>query len=453
MIFFYPVIIYLFMMAIAVFLLERLFRHTVPGIVRTLMIAFVFACVVLVHLRFIEEILTLMMIIPRGSLLHVVGNICLALAGAMGIVAAIYIYSGKHPRAMYFLGLVGVVPFIGDLLAGIVWLAIPFIFWKSVRSLRDPKVEIKMQTLFIGSLGGAVFIFITSLMSVFGTQVILLQTIGPMSVALFVYAGLHVHRDIEHEFAFAPVRRFFTRAMLLIFLIAIVPLCPFECQYIGSLVNFVVPAAIILSVVFISILVGHFSSTSIRTFLVLMIFGLLPNAAIYLFSDGIPPGSPLALGLRLVSRTAIVLASLFILKQYLRWGFQIVQSMVMFVTAISSAAIAFALIYIFEPAPGLTRIADFDLLRFAILILDGVILLALPPVLVNYRYGTMKVTWAIFTIGIFLEVLRDFPPPTLYEKDFLSVLSYSFLALAFGTLWRYTNAMVKDVYRLSSSFE
>ncbi len=125
--------------------------------------------------------------------------------------------------------------------------------------------------------------------------------------------------------------------------------------------------------------------------------------------------------------------------------------MVMLITAISSASIVIVILSVAQPSMGQQTISELELVRSAILLLDLVVLAALPPVLVNYGHGTMKVTWAILATGLLFETYQDFLPATVerFEANIVGLLAYALIALAFAVLWRFTAAMMQRIEEMT----
>jgi len=198
----------------------------------------------------------------------------------------------------------------------------------------------------------------------------------------------------------------------------------------------------------------HFDSASIKTFFVLLILAIMPEIGVHLYSEQLEVF--LQNSLHLISRTFLVMSCLFILKQYLRWGFEIVQSMVMLITAVSAASIVFLVIYIFEPSLPLSKLfTEEKILHDGFLFMNFVVLFSLPPVLLNYSLGTMRVTWSILTLGVFLVVYSDFLPTEIicYEHNVSELIGTSLIMLAFMTLWRYINSMIQKIHSLAQTFD
>ena len=76
-------------------------------------------------------------------------------------------------------------------------------------------------------------------------------------------------------------------------------------------------------------------------------------------------------------------------------------------------------------------------------------------VLLNYSLGTMRVTWSILTLGVFLVVYSDFLPTDIicYEHNVSELIGTSLIMLAFMTLWRYINSMIQKIHSLAQTFD
>lgn len=360
-----------------------------------------------------------------------------ALAATFGIVIIEYIRSGRIRRSVHFFALLALVPQWGDVIAAQMWLAIPWIAQRTKRSaIRDPESLVMSETIFIGTLAAGLF---TSIVSFSGTEALAL---GPVLATLFLYAGLHALRDQENEFSFPEVSNFVRNGLFFLIPCALLP----DLLFAGNAIifeRFFISAGAAAALIFIAVLVSHFESIGIRTFLVLFGISLVPVGAIALYSERLDISTIVTF--RLISLITLILSSLFMLKQYLQWGFEIVRTMLMTITAIAAATVAFIIAQLMHPATVDLDLADPERL---ILLLDLAILASLPPLLINYSAGTMKVTWAILSCGIFFTVFAD-----LAGKYSLKSLGVALIALAFATLWRYTNAMISRIRTISARLE
>lgn len=372
-------------------------------------------------------------------------DLTLAVGGTFGLSIINYVNTGRIRRGFHLLALLALLPHWGHILAVALWIFIPIMAFRTSRSIPDVETQIKIQTIFCGSMGGALLLTGLIIYRLQGIPPMNLEVVGALASLLFLYAGLHTPRDPEHEFIHGEVRLLVRSGLLAIIVLSLAPPLLLNGSAGTILHNFLMPAFLLAAVVFLVILAMHFESLGIRTFLSLIGIAFLPIIVQHLYHDRLEDF--LRHGLVLLSRTALVLACLFVLKQYMRWGFEIAQTMVMVITAIASAAIVLLVIYTLQPPDFSARVADFDLLIFGVRILDMAVLLCLPPILVNYRFGTMKVTWAILSFGFFFLVYADFLPwnALRYERDIAETLSYGLFLLAFATLWRYSSAMIRQI--------
>jgi hypothetical protein len=390
---------------------------------------------------------------PAARLLDVAGNFAGALGAVLGASIVHYIASGTWSRAFYFLAFLGLLPAYGATCASLLWLLPPALLHRSLGLTRDNEMRVKTMTIFCGVLAGGLVTALLAPRPWLGYAPMAVETLGPIVSLLFLFAGLQAARDPENEFSYASVTILVRNSLVGILLLSTLPILLLSAAHSVILIRFLIPSFILAAAVFIVILSFHFESPGIRTFLILMLIALAPVAVEHLYGSTFESIS--LLGLRLLSRTALVLASLFILKQYMRWGFEIAQVMVMIITALSTASIVFLVVYLLQPGMAMERFFEKSLLQHGILFLDVVVLFSLPPLLVNYRSGTMKVTWAILSFGLFLLVYADFIPleAERFEIGIVGTLAHGLIALAFATLWRYSVAMIREISEIASSME
>lgn len=380
-----------------------------------------------------------------GAVLRTLADLSGALAATFGLAVAHYLVSGGWRRHFYILVLPALLPDYGHFFAAALWLLIPLRVRAARRAARDETGRIKMETILTGCYAGGLWMLLLSPVHALGLAPMAIEPLGALLSLLFLYAGLNARHDPENEFSFPATASLVKCGLMVILPASIIAPLSLDLQNFHILQHFLIPALILMSCAFLFILTLHFDSLGIRTFLVLFLIALLPAAFSQLYMERLAPWT--ITGMRLFSRIALVLASLFILKEYLRWGFEIVQNMVMIITALTSASIVFVIIAFVQPHFMDQANDEYELVHSAILLLDVVVLAALPPVLVNYHYGTMKVTWAILTAGLFFEVYQDFLPATAerFEANIVGVLAYALIALAFVTLWRFSVAMMRQI--------
>lgn len=433
--------------AILAHLLTSLREGARPGRLATTLGAMAVAVWIHVALRLLQILLHRHALadLPAVRLLNVAEDFAGALGAVLGASIVHYIAAGVWSRAFYALALLGLLPVYGETLAALLWLLPPALIHQSLALSRNGELRIKTMTIFCGTLAGGLTVALLAPRPWLGHAPMAIEILGPIVSLLFLFSGLQATRDPENEFSYSSVTTLVRNSLVVILLLAIPPNLLLPAGHSLILVRFLVPSFILAAVIFIVILTFHFESPGIRTFLVLMIVALAPAALEQLYGATFETIS--LLGLRLLSRTALVLASLFILKQYMRWGFEIAQVMVMIITALSTASIVFLVIYLLQPGLAMDRFFETSILRHGIIFLDVVILLSLPPLLVNYRSGTMKVTWAILSFGLFLFIYADFIPfeAERFESGIVETLAHGLIALAFATLWRYSVAMIREI--------
>lgn len=386
---------------------------------------------------------------PLAAWIQIASDLASALGAAFGLAITHYLASGTWWRRYYLLALLALLPDVGGLLSSALWILVPLRALSTRRGDPASEARLKSETIVTGTLAGGLWMALSGAVVLLQGVTLSLAPLGTVFSCLFLYAGLHVHRDPENEFSF-PVTAVLVKAGLAVLLPACF-LAPALLEYrdFQILERFLAPAFILLASAFLFVLTMHFDSRSIRTFLVLFLLSLLPSAFQQLYAERL--GEWMSLGLRLVSRVTLTLATLFILKQYMRWGFPIAQNMVMVITAIASASIVFVVLSVVQPGIETVALGELELVRTAILLLDLVVLAALPPVIVNYGHGTMKVTWAILATGILLETYQDFLPAAAprFEANTVGLLSYGLLALAFVVLWRFSAELMRRIEALS----
>jgi hypothetical protein len=377
--------------------------------------------------------------------LELIAGLASGLGAVLGIAIADYLVAGRWRRGWYLLALFTLLPRWGHFVSSALWLALPLVLISLSRTTRDEDTKIRMQAIYCGTLGGGLLAFLLECFRYRAASPMGIEVLGPVASALFLYAGLRARRDPENEFSYAEIISLVRSSLPVLLAIAVLPCAILSAHNFMILRQFLVPAFGAVSCVLIVMLVAHFESAGIRTFLVLLLVTISITLLSTLYSARFETMT--LLGFRLFSRVALVFACLFILKQYMRWGFEIAQTMVMIITALSSASIVFLVMYIAQPAGGLERFQEEDMIAAGVIFLDVVVLLSLPPVLVNYNFGTMKVTWAILALGIFFEVYGDFLSPLSerYEREVAALMGQGLIMLAFAVLWRYTGLLMQGV--------
>lgn len=385
----------------------------------------------------------------RCTWICIAADLASALAASFALAIVHYLAIGVWRRRYYLLALLALLPEFGHFLSAALWIFIPLRAGSTRRGEPGSEAWLKAETIVTGTFAGGLWMLLAGLVRTLDQAPLVINPLGAVFTCLFLYAGLNTHRDPENEFSFSV-----TAALVKGGLAFILPACfltPYILEYrdFHILARFLGPALILGACGFLFILTMHFDSRGIRTFLVLFLLSLLPTAFQQLYAERL--GEWMTSGLRLFSRVTLVLASLFILKQYMRWGFPIVQNMVMIITAIASASIVFVILAVAQPGLDEQTLSELELVRGAILLLDLVVLASLPPVIVNYGHGTMKVTWALLTSGLLLETYQDFLPATVerFEVNITGLLSYALIALAFAVLWRFSVAMMQRIEEMA----
>ncbi len=427
--------------------------HSPPGQMRSSLLVQVVMVLLGGCLRIADRLLSRLELTALGSTLDTMGNLALAGGATIGLSILTYIATGRWRRGYYFLSLIALLPGYGATLSALLWLGLPLLARTRVLPAPDAESRVMVHTLSLGTAAGGSIFFLMTLFRFTDAAPFSLEPLGALVSVLFLYAGLHARRDPENEFVHPEVVLLVKAGLGLVVGFSLLPALVLDAPHASVLFSFLAAASLLVSCVFLVILCMHFDSSAIRTFMILMIAALAPLVVIHLYHENL--ASFALTGLKLVSRIALVLACLFILKQYMTWGFEIAQAMVMVTTAIAAASIVFLVMYVLQPEGFLGRFAEETLLDGAILVLDLVILSSLPPVLVNYRLGTMRVTWAILAFGIFFLVYADILPSTALRRESESVhlLGHGLMALSFATLWRYTNAMIRRIDSIARSLE
>lgn len=440
---------FVFSGAILSFVAWRIGRAAESARVRFLLLAQVAAASVSVILLFLHAAVAAIFTPTGRDVVLALSSLASGLAAACGLAVVRYVIEGKTLKIFYALALAAAVPRIGPFVAALLWLGIPLSI--ALLKTKAPSEEsiLKARTIVNGTLAGGLLMLLLAAARRLAGEPMALELLAVAIGPLFLSAGLFARRDPENEFSYEEVSRLVRNGILVIISAAILPPLLFSPRAFLVLHRFLVPAALALACAFLLILVFHFEARNIRTFLALLFIAFAPTALGRLYGEQIDAAC--LDGLRLFTRTALVLSSLFILRQYMRWGFEIAQTMVMFITAVAFASIVLIVVAVIEPVEGVTVPPGIETVRQATLVLDLVILASLPPLLVNYGRGTMKVTWAILGFGLFLETYQDFLDPVSqgHEAAVAAALAYGFIALAFVTLWLYTSVLMRDIKSIS----
>jgi hypothetical protein len=377
--------------------------------------------------------------------MDLLAGLATGLGAVLGLSTVDYLVSGRWRRGWYLLVLPTLLPRWGHSIGSALWLAVPLALVSLSRTARDEDTRIRMQAIYCGTLGGGLLALLFECFRLRDAHPMGVEALAPVASVLFLYAGLHARRDPENEFSYPQIASLVRAALPILIAIAVLPCAFLSAHDFQILRQFLVPALGVASCVLIVLLIAHFESAGIRTFLALLLVTISVTSVSTLYNERF--ASMTLLGFRLFSRVALVFACLFILKQYMRWGFEIAQTMVMIITALSSASIVFLVMYVAQPSGGLERFQEEDMIAAGAIFLDVVVLLSLPPVLVNYNFGTMKVTWAILSLGILFEVYGDFLSPLSerYEREVTVLLGQGLIMLAFTVLWRYTGLLMQGV--------
>ncbi len=417
--------------------------------IRSVLLAQVAAAAASILLLLLHWTASPLLPIPELDMLLSLSALANALAATFGLSVVHYILQGKWHRAFYGLSLLALIPGAGPFIAVLLWLILPVSISLMKGNARDESTILKMHTIFNGTLAAALLMFLLTFARRLSHEPMGLEALGTAAGPLFLHAGLAAKRDPENEFSYREIGSLVRNGILLLLPAAVLPPLLLSPKNFLIFHRFLIPASILLSCAFLLILIFHFEARNIRTFLVLLFLALVPTAMAHLYREQLEATT--LQGIRLFSRTSLVLSCLFILRQYMRWGFEIAQTMVMFITAIAFASIVFIIVAIVQPVEGMTVIPGAETVGQAILVLDLVILASLPPLVVNYGCGTMKVTWAILGFGLFLESYLDFLDATAqrHEEDIAAALAYGLIALAFVTLWRYTSVLMSDIRSIS----
>lgn len=361
------------------------------------------------------------------------------------VALASYFRTGRWRNSWYLLSVFALFPRYGLFLAGFFGFLVPLILAGAPGRSRDIDVIVRTRVIVLGTAPSLFFLLLFAFLEQKTALSLALPTLALSAFELFFLAGLHLRSDPEHEFTYSEVRVFVRRGLFLVVLFSAVP--PFlPIPYFLTLARIALSGVSLLTVFLLILLLNHFDSRSMRMFLVLLLASFLAGSVNQVFGP-VFANPTIIPTLRLFSRGTLVLASLFILRQYLRWGFPVIQVMVMFVVAVASATFVLLVLFLLQPAPFLPFPRFSSMATTAILLLDSIVFLSLPPVLFNYGLGTMKVTWALFSFGILLEGYPDFlpaiTPPSLHYV--VSFAGTSLVALAFGCLWKYSDVLIRGV--------
>jgi len=447
-------ILLLFTVSVALFVLSGLFNRAPSGQLRSSLIAQTMAVTIGALIKLSILLIFNYTNFEIASLFDSIANFSFALGGAIGLSIMTYIRTGKWSRIFLFITLFSLLPTYGIIFCSLIWFAIPILIAMIASADRDPQMRIKLQTIQAGTIGGGLLFVFIAFLRFFDQTPLGMEIVGPLMSVLFIYAGLNVHNDPENEFYYPEVITLVKTGLVILFSISFLPFLLLDQHNGLILIKFLLSAFNLITCFILLLLFMHFDSASIKTFFVLLILAIMPEIGVHLYSEQLEVF--LQNGLHLISRTFLVMSCLFILKQYLRWGFEIVQSMVMLITAVSAASIVFLVIYIFEPSLPLSKLfTEEKILHNGFLFMNFVVLFSLPPVLLNYSLGTMRVTWSILTLGVFLVVYSDFLPTEIicYEHNVSELIGTSLIMLAFMTLWRYINSMIQKIHSLAQTFD
>ncbi|GIV01056.1 MAG: hypothetical protein KatS3mg014_2671 [Actinomycetota bacterium] len=361
-------------------------------------------------------------------------------AGAAALLLAALLAEAR-PRFAAVVLAVAVLVLLGLVLAH--QLPDPFLLRSTTRRIRRAAASI---ALLLGAWTGAAFL---------AARILPAAPADPPGAALPLGAGLLFALAVrrmpvggENEIAYEEIHRLLVGGGLVFLGLAAFPL--FVPPRV--LLPAAAAAAAVLWVAAASAGV-YFAAVSpareIRLFLALFLPGIGTGAVALLGGLG-PMGEA---GTLLGSRILLALASLFILRQYLRWGFVAARTIVVLLVLLSAAALVSFVSFLLAPVALEPLPSELAVPFAAAGALEAAVLLALPAVVVHYERGTMRVTWSLLVLGIYLEsvvpvarLLRPVGPPDPASVG-TALLSYAVVALALLVAMRYIHLLHRALVR------